>query len=231
MGIFRNLQNKINKKMKYLITDIIKANIGINKQFKLNLNITNSCNLKCQTCNIWEKENNEININKLEYFLKKNNHFSWIDITGGEIFLHKNITEIFSLITKYCKRLNVIHFPTNGYNTQQIIEETQKLKKIFKKKLIISVSLDGTEKIHNLQRGNKNSYQNALNTYKKFNQINKNTFIGYTISEYNIKHFKEFLAEMKKHNISANKIHINLAQSSDYYNKIINQPTNQKRNS
>ena len=38
-----------------------------------------------------------LTINEIDTFFSNNNHFSWIDITGGEIFLHKEIDTVFEI--------------------------------------------------------------------------------------------------------------------------------------
>ena len=63
---------------------------------KLNLCLTYWCQYKCKTCNIWQRTpDNELTTDELLAFVARNRGVAWLDVTGGEIFLRKDIHEIF----------------------------------------------------------------------------------------------------------------------------------------
>ncbi|MBN2422230.1 radical SAM protein [Candidatus Woesearchaeota archaeon] len=210
------------RRLSYFSLNIIKANFGLNKRpFKLNLFITKDCNCRCKACSIWKKkESNELNNQELQRFFKKNSYFSWIDITGGEIFLRKDIIEIFEIIINSNKNLYLLHFPTNGILTEKIIETVKKIFSIYNKKLIVTVSIDGPEKLHDYMRGKKGTWKKAVETFKKIDSIKKGiAYIGFTSSEYNSGKLKETYTALKKELpfLTYDQIHINLAQNSEIY--------------
>lgn len=204
------------------ILKILKSNANILKRpYKLNLYLTDKCNCKCKTCNIWKKKNRkELNTKELSEFFKKNNYFSWIDITGGEIFLRDDIDKIFEIIIKECKDLFFLHFPTNGLLTEKIYNSVAYIKKHFKGELVITVSIDGPKKIHDFLKGRCGCWEKAVRTFQKVNSINKgNVFFGYTLSKYNAGKLAETIKELKIKipELTFDRMHVNVAQESKFY--------------
>lgn len=70
------------------------------------------------------------------------------------------------------------------------------------------ISLDGSEEIHNLIRGNNKAYRQTVNSLKVLNKLNKKIIIQTTISKWNIQHlyelipiYKEFLPNLEQINL------------------------------
>lgn len=209
------------KSLKFTMT-LLRANIGLLKRpYKLNLYLTDRCNARCKTCNIWQKKPGaELDTKELARFFKINNYFYWIDITGGEIFLRNDIDDIFRIIINECKNLYLLHFPTNGFLTERIYNSVKSIKKSFKGRLVVTVSMDGNEVLHNNIRGIPNGWRRAVETFKRIESINNgDTFFGYTISKHNIGRFNSTFNELKKElpSLVYHSIHINLAQESEIY--------------
>ena len=66
----------------------LKSNLGpLQKPYKLTFSITYWCQSRCLSCNIWEiKPKGELTIEEIREFARKNNHFRWVEITGGGTF-------------------------------------------------------------------------------------------------------------------------------------------------
>ena len=91
---------------------------------KLNLCLTYWCQYKCKTCNIWQrKPTDELTTDELRALVRENPHVNWVDLTGGEIFLRPDIDEIFDAILTGWSRLALLHFPTNGFQTDRIVAQ------------------------------------------------------------------------------------------------------------
>lgn len=196
----------------------------LEKPYKLILNLTNRCNSKCNTCNIWQKANiedfnQELTTEEIKKFFKQNNFFSWIDLVGGEIFLRNDIDQIFDIIIKYSKELVFLHFPTNGSLDKKTYESVKKIKTQFKGRLVITVSIDGYQELHDQIRGINGSWKKAVTTYKLIKSINKETYIGYTISKYNLNQIEKTYISLKKEipDLKFKDIHFNIAALSDSY--------------
>ncbi len=201
-----------------LIQKIIKSNFTkLNFPYKIIFAITYKCNSKCKTCNIWKKSSkNELETEEIKQFFKKNK-FSWINLTGGEVFLRKDLLEI----VKSMEDIYLLNITTNGILTQKIIEESKKINDIVPK-FILTVSIDGPKKIHNYIRGNK-CWDKAVETFKKARQNKIKCFIGYTISPHNVDHIIKTVEEIKRAipNFSIKDMHFNFYHESElYYNNI-----------
>lgn len=208
-----------------LLSKITKSNFtDLNVPYKLNFCCTLNCQSRCKTCNIWKvKPVNELNIEEIKKFFQKNNFFSWVDITGGEIFLHPDIDEIFKIIIEECKDMYLFHYVTNGLMPKKIIDSTKKLMKLNPKRVIITVSLDGPEEVHDNLRGIKGNFIKAIETYKGLSEIPKvEVYFGTTISKYNLGTFNSLIVDVQKYIPKANisNFHVNIADESDrYYTK------------
>lgn len=188
--------------------------------YKLTLILTYKCNSRCKLCNIWKKKiKEELTLDEITRFFKRSNKFYWINLGGGEIFLRRDLVKIIEVITKYCKRLYLLHFATNGLLTNFILKQTKKIKELLKSKLIISVSLDGPTKLHDKLRGVNGSWKKAVLTFKKLRGAGIETYFGMTLSNYNVDKFDEMFSEIKKEIplITYNDFHVNIAHSSDHY--------------
>ena len=78
---------------------LMKPGMPINLTFS----ITNICQSRCKTCNIWElyekqpqKRNEELALEEIKSIFRSMGHIYVFNISGGEPFLRKDITEIIS---------------------------------------------------------------------------------------------------------------------------------------
>lgn len=193
--------------------------------YKLTFAVTNRCNSRCITCSIWKKEShNELKLNEIEKFFTNSNKFSWIDLTGGEIFLRDDIIEIFTIILKHCKNLYLLHFPTNGQLPDRILNTVTNIESSSHNKIIVTVSLDGPKDLHDKLRGVKGSWENAIETFERLRRVfGLKTYLGMTLSKYNFDKMGQTVEEVKEKLswISYSDFHINIAHySSHFYGNI-----------
>jgi MoaA/NifB/PqqE/SkfB family radical SAM enzyme len=139
----------------------------------LALEITNACNLKCKMCSIWREQRpaqlseREIkNIIKdlyLRYKILKKNYKPLVTLTGGEPFLHPQFDGIYKQVQEFRKSglVGNIYIITNGYLKKRILDF---LNENDHEGLRLDFSLDGLEKNHNEERGDKNSYKNLTSS-------------------------------------------------------------------
>lgn len=206
----------------YLGKRIIASNFNNNKTpYKLTFAVTYNCNSKCSTCNIWKrKSENELSTKEIDTFFKNNPYFLWIDLTGGEIFLRSDLLEIVKIIANRCKKLHTLHFPTNGLMTKHIYKNVMQMKKLGLNKLIITVSIDGPQEIHDKIRGVDGGFKRAIETLKKLREIRGvETYAGMTLSKDNVKYFDETVHALKTEipDFTHRDLHINIAHSSSHF--------------
>jgi len=203
---------------------VFSTSLGFFNPFELNFAITYKCNSRCRTCNIWKIESkDELTLKEIEKLAENIKFINWIRLTGGEPFLRNDYTKIVRILDKNLN-LYLLTTPTNGLLSDLIYENVKDVLKFFRKKYIITVSLDGPQKIHDNIKGVKNSWLRATETYKKLKILerrhkNFKVFFGYTISPFNVGFFENTIKEVKKiiSGITINDFHINLFQTSGVY--------------
>ena len=189
--------------------------------FKLNLCLTYRCQYRCKTCNIWQRQPvDEMTTDELLTFVRKNRQVSWLDLTGGEIFLRPDIEEILLAITTSWKRLLLLHFPTNGFLTDRIVRAVSRLTGKGTARVIVTVSLDGDERLNDDIRGIRGGYQRQLETFRALRAIpGSRVVLGMTLSRYNAGHFEETFHACQRDcpGLTIDDFHLNVAQLSDHY--------------
>jgi radical SAM protein with 4Fe4S-binding SPASM domain len=210
------------KKYAFLAKNIFKANLGRPDQpYKLTFSLTSKCNYRCQTCNIWQKPpQNELSAAEIERLFKKAPDFSWIDLTGGEVFLRKDFPDIVEIILASCPHLLLLHFPTNGYLTETIVSAVQKIAQWKPEKLIITVSMDGDETMNDYIRGIPGGWRRQIETFKCLREVpGVQTVLGMTVSALNAGQFaKTFQAAKNEYpSLNYDDFHVNIAHISPHY--------------
>ncbi|MGD2248865.1 MAG: radical SAM protein [Candidatus Methanofastidiosia archaeon] len=211
------------KKMHSLAYNIARAKLkGI--PYKLNYAVTYQCNAQCKICNIWkkykenpEKQKEELTLEEIESIFT---HFdlSWISLTGGEPFLRKDLADIIITVKEHNPHLHVLSIPTNGslpgiiYKViTKILDETDIAN------VIISVSVDGDQKLHNTLRGVPGLWEKAQKTYELLTTIDNNrfnAFVEFTLSKYNAGALKKVLTSF---GVDNSRIVLTAAHSSFFY--------------
>jgi MoaA/NifB/PqqE/SkfB family radical SAM enzyme len=175
-------------------------------------------------CRIWQKQvQDELCLDEIEMLFSKANHFSWINLTGGELFQRPDIHDVLIRIIRHSPYLYLLNFPTNGFQTDDIAAAVDIiLKKTNLPRLIVSVSLDGEPDLHDRIRGVSGSWRNAVQTFRKLRSTSSRRFsvyFGHTIQSANLGMFDEMLEACRRvlGNITIEDFHINIAHTSGHY--------------
>ena len=211
-----------NLKQLYFLERVIMSNIARTKvPYKLAFALTYHCNLRCKSCFIWSREaKNELTYEEIEKFFEKSNKFSWIHLTGGEMFLRDDLNDIIDLIFDYCRYLCLLNIVTNGQLTEKIVSTIKRMIKKWKITPIITVSIDGPPDINNMIRGSSAAWDNAVATFVELKKLKlQHVYIGYTISQYNVGKIYDMFdsVKLKFPRLTYNDIHINFAHNSEHY--------------
>ena len=183
--------------------------------YKVLINLTDLCNSRCNFCDIWKiKPVNEIQILDVEKIFKDfNKDLIWLALSGGEVTLVKYFYELVDSAKKHCPNLRIIAFTTNGL----LINRTIKYAQYVKEKgfdVLITISLDGDQKVHDELRGIPGNYNKCLELYNKLRELNINCHFGLTASASNHSFIKNKYFEYK------DKIRaITFVHSEGIYNK------------
>jgi MoaA/NifB/PqqE/SkfB family radical SAM enzyme len=172
-------------------------------------------------CNIWErKPKNELTFDEIDRFFQRSNRFNWIDFTGGEPWLRKDFPDIIESALTNCRNLVLVHFPTNGYMTKQILDGVKRVVKMHPRKLIITVSTDGDEAVNDLVRGKDGGWRRQIETYKQLHAIKGlDVVLGMTLSSLNADQYDKAFAAAKTECpwLMPSDYHINVVHESSHY--------------
>ncbi len=208
----------------YLAKNILKSNFSdLNTPYRLTFVVTYKCQLKCNMCNVWKKQDEkELNISEIRRFFKKSNKISWIHLSGGEIFLRKDLFEIITAIVTNCRHLYLLNFPTNGFNTEVIIDFVRRIKEFAIPKILLTVSLDGPPQLHDEIRGVSGAWMRAVNTFLGLVRLRDkrfNVYFGMTLQSTNMDKFQETFDSVREYyrGLNYNDFHVNIVHSSEHY--------------
>lgn len=209
------------KNLRPLAWRLLRSNAGrLNHPFKLTFVITWQCNSRCTFCNIWQKEKqDELTAAEIAEFFRKNPHFSWIDLTGGEVFLRPDLVEIARSIRDNNPDTFLLHLPTNGLMPKLIEQKARELKHLGFPKLVFSVSLDGPPELHDRLRGVEGGWAKAVETFQRFRKLGLEAYFGMTISDENVDLLPQTLARLKEKipDIGYRDLHLNIVHLSSHY--------------
>ncbi len=160
--------------------------------------LTNRCNARCSFCFIDfdnpETFKNELTLNEIDELTKNlGKSLLNVNLTGGEPFARKDITEIAKL---YIKNTNIqsIYVTTNASLPERVEDFIKNITYLNKNiELTLQISIDDLPDNHDKVRKINNLFDNCLDTYqrlKKFNSQNVNPVVSITVSQENCDNIK-----------------------------------------
>jgi radical SAM protein with 4Fe4S-binding SPASM domain len=199
-----------------------KANVApLSTPLKINLCVTYACQYRCRTCNIWQRTPaNELTTGELLDFVNRNRQARWLDVTGGEIFLRKDIGDVLDAIVSSWPRLAVLHFPTNGFLTRPIVATAERLARASSVMTVVTVSLDGDEQLNDEIRGIKGGFTRQIETFRALRAIpHVHAVLGMTLSRFNAGTFRRTFDACRTQipDLRHDEFHLNVAQTSAHY--------------
>ncbi|MFH1638673.1 MAG: radical SAM protein [Candidatus Woesearchaeota archaeon] len=142
--------------------------------------VTNKCNCKCKHCFFWKeinKQEKELGLEEVQQVSKTIGTLLYLNITGGEPFLRKDLPEIVEAFYKNAKTKAVV-IPTNGTLTKATVDMVTKMVQNCKGlNLVIYVSIDDIGEKHDKIRGFKGAFDKAAVTLKELKKI-RNVSVG-----------------------------------------------------
>ena len=155
--IFINLKINLKKLFRFKI-----------KPYKILLNLTDLCNSRCNFCDIWKiKPQNEINLEEIDKIFKSfDSSLYWLSLSGGEVTLVKYYKEMIDSLISNCKNIKILAFTTNALAVNRAVDYALYAKD---KGLdvLVTISLDGDESVHDELRGIKGNYKKCFELYNK----------------------------------------------------------------
>ncbi len=190
---------------------LARANLlDVKNPINLTFSVTNICQSRCKTCNIWQiykddpaKRDEELTLAEIEKIFSSMGHIYIFNVSGGEPFLRPDFVEIIEAACKYLSP-GIIHIPTNAIAEKQIRHKTRKIVGLLKSKypstkLTIKPSLDHIDKRHDTIRGVPGNFEKVISVFEWLKSIrpeypNLSAELGTVISRWNIDDVEEIAA-------------------------------------
>jgi len=211
-------------------TSVVASNfIRLPHPYKLTFALTYHCNSRCTICQIWKKPyKKELSLAEIERFFSTNPYFTWVNLTGGELILRNDFVQVVQTVLKTQPHLYFLNFTTNGLLTNKIVDAMKQIMAFRPPHVLVSVSLDGPETLHDKLRGIPGNWKRAIETYKKLKKIRSDRFdvyFGMTISRHNATFIEETYESIKKEipSLKRTDIHFNIAHYSSHFYGNVNQ--------
>jgi len=184
------------------------------------ISVTNKCNSRCKTCNIWriyekkpEIRVNELSLDEYERIFESigSGNMYWVTLSGGEPFLRRDLVDIFAALLERCFP-RIVNIPTNATlpsvverRVREMLELTHENQSTVPKAttLILNLSLDGIGEKHDEIRGFKGNFSRFMETYRRLIAL-KREFCGLkvgihtVISVYNVHNLREIMQFVRK---------------------------------
>jgi MoaA/NifB/PqqE/SkfB family radical SAM enzyme len=183
--------------------------------------ITWKCNSRCVMCNIWKKDpsaQKELQIDEIENLFADPllSKLEWIQLSGGEPFLRKDIAEIVHILLKFHPKLT-IYISTNGMLPNAIDSFLIKTRE-YHDRITIGISVDAIGSLHDFIRGIPGAFQRVMETtevLRKYPAININ--VNMTVMPINYKAFPHVKRFAREYGASFG---FQIAQVSTYFSNI-----------
>lgn len=135
--------------------------------------VTRRCNLRCDTCRTWSlPPGREMTPDEVAVLGRAMPGLAWLDLTGGEPFLRRDIARVFEAILDATPSLAVLHFPTSGWFPDRAVECARLVRaRRPEVDLIVTVSLDGPPGLHDALRGRRGSYDRAVEAWRGLREV------------------------------------------------------------
>lgn len=138
---------------------------------------TYRCQMRCKMCDIWENptdKKQEITAKDLDILPK----FKFVNITGGEPFVRRDLEDIVEVMYKKSDRIVI---STSGWHTDRIIKMAEKFPNIG-----IRVSIEGLSQKNDDLRGREGSFDRAMRLLLTLKEMGiKDIGYGCTVSNKN----------------------------------------------
>jgi len=202
----------------------LRGHVGDRRRpYKLTLVLTYRCGLRCSMCSIWEKRpEGELTLDEVRQFAGRSGFFSWINLTGGELFLRDDAMEIARVLIAGNRDLYLMDFPTSAQAPDRVVRGVRELLDTRLPRLAVTVSIDGPPELHDGIRGVPGSFEKAAWVLRELGAIGDRRLeahAGMTLHEANAGVVDETLAALQAAvpGFDRGRLHLNVAQRSAHY--------------
>jgi hypothetical protein len=161
---------------------------------------------------------------ELENFLRKN-RLSWINLTGGELFLREDLQGLFECMALTQPDLAYTSFPTTGYLVEETLRGVEGALEAGLKRLFVTVSFEGGKDSHDRLRSPGDAFFRAKETFEGLKKMARKwrrrlgVAPGLTLSAELLSCAENPVKDLVRDLALAGprEIHMNLAHRSEHY--------------
>ena len=207
-----------------LLKEIVSGNVRAPQlPYKVTFVATYHCNFRCEMCNIWQKKSvNEMTPDEVGLFFERWPQFRWVHLTGGELFMRRDLDQLVAAIQKNCKSLFLLNFPTTGWFGDKTVSLVENTLQRGVGRLMVTISMDGPKAIHEEMRGLPGSWDRAVETYRKLRGMRRSNFqpvIGMTLLTKNADAVEATIDAVRQviPDFKTSELHLNIGHESGHY--------------
>lgn len=153
------------------------------------LDLTRRCNLRCAMCRTWEaRAGLELSAAEIGRVLARMTELRWLDLTGGEMFVRRDIDAVLAAVLDATPAVRMLHFQTNGWFADRVLRGVVAIR-AHRPELepIVTVSVDGPAALHDRIRGRVGSFARAIATVRAIAAVpGVEVHVGTTVTRANI---------------------------------------------
>ena len=150
----------------------------------LTFSVTNVCQSRCKTCNIWkiypekhQDPKNELRLEEIERIFRSMGHVYFLNFSGGEPFLRNDLPDIVEVALQHLTP-RIIHSPTNAIATKRVVDGTREILSRVRKRglntpVTIKPSIDGVGTLHDEIRGVSGNWEKLMATIEGLKELEK----------------------------------------------------------
>ncbi len=192
----------------------------LHRPLKLTVCLTFRCHHRCASCGIWQRDKGvEMTAAQLDSLFASVPDLRWLDLTGGEVVVRRDLAQIAASIRRHLPRLAMLHFPTAGWSCDDVLTAADALSWRPGPRLVLTVSIDGPRALHDQIRGVNGAWDRAVETLVKLRERGYETYPGMTLQPGNIAAVDatvDALADVLP-GFSHAGLHVNVAHTSPHY--------------
>src|ERR1700730_737445 len=191
--------------------------------YKVTFVATYHCNFRCEMCNIWQKKSvDEMTPAEVAEFFERWPQFSWVHLTGGELFMRRDLEELVNAIVEHDRSLYLLNFPTTGWFGDRPVALAEQVLRRGVGRLMITISIDGPQELHDDMRGLAGSWDRAVDTLRRAGGLQRPQFqvvAGMTLVARNASLVDETIAAIRRvvPGFERTDLHLNIGHESTHY--------------
>ena len=201
--------------------------------YKVTFVATYHCNFRCEMCNIWQKKSvNEMMPEEVSRFFKRWSQFRWVHLTGGELFMRRDLDDLVAAIQTNCRSLFLLNFPTTGWFGDKTVSLVEQILRRGVGRLMVTISVDGPRALHEEMRGLPGSWERGIETFRRLRGIRRSNFqtvIGMTLMAKNAGQVDATLDAIRQviPDFGRSELHLNVGHESGHYFDNVGYPVEQ----